>query len=92
MKPNGLSGESEQPSEDQSSPAGFLALRAEMKFGREVEKRRVSVLVLRAAVWRENRDVTSLKEMGIERARVGRRAVTMMLVFILAVVVDVLSL
>lgn len=42
-KPNGLSGDEEQPSEDQSKEEGFCALRAAMKTEIVLVKRRRSV-------------------------------------------------
>lgn len=43
MKPSGLSGESEQPSEDQSKEEGFWALRAAWNWAMELLKSRRSV-------------------------------------------------
>jgi hypothetical protein len=53
-KPNGLSGEEEHPSEDQSSVDGFRALRAEMKPDMLVLKRSRSV-AWTAVSWRAER-------------------------------------
>jgi hypothetical protein len=51
LKPNGLSGEDEQPSEDQSKVEGFWALRAAIKVEIVEEKRRRSVACA-AVSWR----------------------------------------